>query len=128
MGPSRNDHRGPFVSFWHSFSKAVMRCQNSRTLRSWAGKSTCVSTLSNGMTVPRKAHGRKHVILAETCKRGDGTIEKRPPRPVRVLLAQFLEGGDALPELQNTALLGGKIDLRLHLVERHDGPSQSTWP
>src|SRR5205085_12184494 len=35
-----------------SFSNASILFQNSRTARSWAGKSTCGSTFSNGMTLP----------------------------------------------------------------------------
>src|SRR5581483_49427 len=49
MGPSRKDQRGPPLFFCRSCSNALIFCQNFRTARSWAGKSTCVSTFSNGM-------------------------------------------------------------------------------
>jgi hypothetical protein len=38
-----------------------------------------------------------------------------------VLLPELLEGVLLLPQLQDSALLGGKINLRLHLLERHGG-------
>src|SRR5437588_76617 len=49
MGPSRKDHFGLPRFFSRSLLKASIRCQKSRMARSWAGKSICVSTLSNGI-------------------------------------------------------------------------------
>src|SRR5262249_29986986 len=62
------------------------------------------------------------VVHAHRVVGGNGAVEGGPARAVLVLLAEALEGVAALPELQPLALLLRKIDLGLHLLERHDGP------
>src|SRR5262249_46643872 len=46
--------------------------------------------------------------------------EEGPRRLAPILFPKLVEGIAALPELQNRPLLGREIDLRLHLVERHN--------
>src|SRR5437773_466457 len=58
IGPSRKDHFGLPRFLSHRRSKAWMRFQNSTMARSGAGKSTCVSTLSNGIGKPRAADAK----------------------------------------------------------------------
>jgi hypothetical protein len=60
------------------------------------------------------------VVDAHGVVGGDGTVEEGPARPAGVLRPELREGADVVPELQNVALLGGEIHLRLDLVERHD--------
>src|SRR5262249_50199630 len=59
------------------------------------------------------------VVYAHRVVGGNRPVEKRPLRLAAILFAQFVERAGALPELENGPLLGRKIDLSLHLVERH---------
>src|SRR5437016_1865804 len=58
IGPSRKDHFGLPRFFSRSRSNASIRCQNCRTSRSRAGKSTCVSTLAKAISEPRDVIGK----------------------------------------------------------------------
>ena len=53
----------------------------------------------------------------------DGPVQERPFWLAAVFLPQLLESVDLLPVFQDGPFLGREIDLRIHLVERHDKTS-----
>src|SRR5438105_4533629 len=95
MGPSRKDQRSPPLFLMRKSSKMLWRCQKSRTARSAAGKSTCVSTLSNGMSGP---HGRD-ITFRDLIKRqpAPADVRERAARHDMQMLRTFLLYAAAAP-------------------------------
>ncbi len=66
------------------------------------------------------------VVDAHRVVGGDGAVEEGPARAVLVLFAQGVEGPRLVPELEDAAFLCREIGLRVHFLERHDGPLAAT--
>src|SRR3990167_7585719 len=91
IGPSRKDHFGLPRLISRSLSKARVFSQNASTARSWAGKSTLGSTLSNAMQhsnghrAPNDATRRTIIGNPITVNRlerdggGGGALPAKPP-------------------------------------------------
>ena len=64
------------------------------------------------------------VVDAHRVVGGDGAVEEGPLRlAARSCARSFSKAPDVVPELEDGPFLGGEIDLRLDLLERHDA-----WP